>query len=122
MLPSPLRMRSSLDFQHAVRLGTRAGRPTVVVHARRVDVSDVAPDSCVRVGLIVSKAVGNAVVRSRVKRRLRHLALPLIDECTIPVHIVVRALPAAADESADLAGDLAGAWRRAYAKLTPVVA
>ncbi|WP_460769888.1 ribonuclease P protein component [Mariniluteicoccus flavus] len=115
MLPSRLRMRSSLDFQRTVRQGVRAGRPTLVVHARRVDVSEVDGTPPVRVGFVVSKGVGNAVVRSRVKRRLRHLALPLAQATAQPLHVVVRALPASA-EAADLTDDLGGAWARASAK------
>lgn len=109
-------MRSSLDFRATVRHGVRAGRPTLVVHARRPGAAESDPD--VRVGFVVSKAVGNAVVRSRVKRRLRHLARPLAEATSPPLHVVVRALPPAATAS-DLAADLAGAWqsasRKAYA-------
>lgn len=58
-----------------------------------------------RVGFIVSKAVGNAVVRNRVKRRLRAIAAAelsvasghlLSDSNTA---IVIRALPASASAS-----------------------
>lgn len=51
----------------------------------------------------MSKAVGGAVVRNRVKRRLRHLAAARFPALDFPVDIVVRALPAAA--TGDLAGD-----------------
>ncbi|GAB3624229.1 ribonuclease P protein component [Mariniluteicoccus endophyticus] len=108
-------MRSSLDFQRTVRQGVRAGRPTLVVHALRVDVSEVDPTTPVRVGLVVSKGVGNAVVRSRVKRRLRHLARPLALATDHPLHVVIRALPAAAT-SDQLDTDLALAWARASDK------
>ena len=52
---------------------------------------------------MVSKAVGNAVTRNRVKRRLRHLAAASLPQVGFPVDVVVRALPPAA--SADLTGD-----------------
>ncbi len=50
---------------------------------------------------MVSKAVGGAVVRNLVKRRLRHLLRERTDR--FPAHdmLVVRALPAAADISFD---------------------
>ncbi len=50
-----------------------------------------------RVGFVVSKAVGQAVTRNRVTRRLRHLARERTG--SLPPHgmLVVRALPAAAD-------------------------
>ena len=64
-----------------------------------------------RVGLVVSKAVGNAVVRNQVKRRLRHLMLgrlaDLRDPRGEPRDLVLRALPAAGSaSSARLADDL----------------
>ena len=54
-----------------------------------------------RVGFVVSKAVGRAVTRNLVKRRLRHLARERTG--ALPPHgmLVVRALPAAADASYD---------------------
>jgi ribonuclease P protein component len=61
-----------------------------------------------RVGFVVSKAVGNAVVRNRVKRRLRHLAREHVSSLPGSAVLVVRALPAAADAaSAELGADLA---------------
>ncbi|ADD46101.1 ribonuclease P protein [Stackebrandtia nassauensis DSM 44728] len=49
-----------------------------------------------RAGFIVSKAVGPAVTRNKVKRRLRHLAAPRLAGWPNGTDVVVRALPAAA--------------------------
>ncbi|GAA4243877.1 ribonuclease P protein component [Dactylosporangium darangshiense] len=49
-----------------------------------------------RAGFVVSKAVGNAVVRNAVKRRLRHLVRPRLADLPAGSVIVVRALPEAA--------------------------
>lgn len=49
-----------------------------------------------QVGFVVSKAVGNAVVRNRVQRRLRHLTRARIAMLPGGACVVVRALPAAA--------------------------
>jgi len=63
------------------------------------------------VGFVVSRAVGGAVVRNRVKRRLRALARPLaMADAGQRYHVVVRALPAAASQPERLAGDLEDAW------------
>lgn len=68
---------------------------------------DGGPVVPARVGFVVSKAVGNAVVRNRVKRRLRHLAserLPMLGDGQV---LVVRARAAAAQaDSGRLAVDL----------------
>jgi ribonuclease P protein component len=66
-----------------------------------------------RAGFVVSKAVGGAVVRNQVKRRLRHLVAARLDALPPGSTLVVRALPAAADaDAAALAADLDAALRR----------
>ncbi len=71
--------------------------------------ADAAPGP-VRVGFTVSKGVGNAVTRNRVKRRLRHLTrehLQTLDGLPGRAALVVRALPASADATyAALGADL----------------
>lgn len=54
-----------------------------------------------RVGLVVSKAVGNAVTRHRVSRLLRAAAAQVIRDTEIPsdAQIVLRALPAIANKT-----------------------
>ena len=101
VLPAPSRLRTPVDFRDTMRQGVRSGRSCVVVHARRVD---GAPS---RAGFIVSKAVGNAVNRNRVKRRLRHLAAAALPSTPFGVDVVVRALPAS------VTGDLPGDFRSA---------
>ena len=103
MLPATSRLTSSDDFRVCVRRGVRAGRATLVVHA----VAKSGPPS--RAGFVVSKAVGNAVTRNRVKRRLRHLMAASLPVASPSVDVVVRALPAAAS------GDLQGDFREAFA-------
>ena len=65
----------------------------------------------------MSKAVGNAVTRNRVKRRLRHLAAPRLAGLPASARIVVRALPIASVEPARLGEDFAAAWDRAVGRL-----
>lgn len=105
-------MRNSADFRSTVRRGVRAGRPSVVVHARSSSASDVL------VGLVVSKAVGNAVVRNSVKRRLRHIAKGWLADTPAGSRIVLRALPAAATRTDALRSDVDSAWRSALDRLS----
>ncbi len=66
------------------------------------------------VGFVVSKGVGNAVIRNRVKRRLRALAAERLTDLPADADLVVRALaPAATADSATLGRDLDGALRTA---------
>ena len=134
MLPGHARMRRSEDFRRTVRHGVRAGRRTVVVHALRVDQAHstppasgggvparpVAPVAHDQIGFVVSKAVGSAVRRNRVRRRLRHLALAhLARDAGLPGEtlVVVRALPPAATAGAELGDDLDAAWSAALTRL-----
>jgi len=62
---------------------------------------------------VVSKAVGPAVVRTTVKRRLRHLVRERLALLPPGSLLVVRALPpAAAADSAALGADLDSALKR----------
>jgi len=71
----------------------------------------------------VSKAVGGATIRNRVKRRLRHLVLPALDLLPPGSLLVVRALPAAAAApGVALKADLDAALRRVLSEAAPGVA
>jgi ribonuclease P protein component len=97
-------MRRAADFEQAVRRGARGGRDTLVVHLTTM--TDHTPSGPV-VGLVVSKAVGTAVTRNLVKRRLRELVRSRLSALPSDAGIVVRALPPAATASyAQLGGDL----------------
>jgi ribonuclease P protein component len=101
------RLRRSADFAAAIRGGRRAGRGTVVVHLL---LEEPAQAITARAGFVVSKAVGNAVVRNKVRRRLRHLVRPLLAELPDGATLVVRALPASATATfAVLSNDLEAA-------------
>ncbi|GGO49051.1 ribonuclease P protein component [Streptomyces sp. WMMB 714] len=102
MLPTENRLRRREDFAAAVRRGRRAGRPLLVVHLRS-NSSSTDPHGAggeappARAGFVVSKAVGNAVVRNRVKRRLRHLMRERLTRLPAGSLVVVRALPGAGE-------------------------
>ncbi|MGC4885958.1 ribonuclease P protein component [Micromonospora sp. DT227] len=130
MLAAAQRLRRSSDFAAAVRGGRRVGRGAVVVHltlpeptestatpspepARSSGAEISAPR---RAGFVVSKAVGGAVVRNKVRRRLRHLVRERLAELPAGTTLVVRALPPAADAAyARLGADLDAALAAARA-------
>jgi ribonuclease P protein component len=99
-------MREAGDFRVAVRRGVKASSPTLVAHL------SIGTDGDTSVGFVVSKAVGSAVVRNRVKRRLRHAVREHLDHgalASVPPgsRLVVRALPASARvDGSRLRGDL----------------
>jgi ribonuclease P protein component len=137
VLPSEHRLRRRQDFATAVRRGRRAGRPLLVVHLCESEgptgrgsygagdlsatsgLSSTDPHSAgetispARAGFVVSKAVGPAVVRNRVKRRLRYLVAARIVGLPPGRLVVVRALPPAGTaDYAELERDLDSALRK----------
>lgn len=72
------RLRKTKDFATARREGKSWANNTLVLLARRTD------NKYSRIGFSVSKRVGNAVVRNRIKRRLKEAAraeyLPRLNE------------------------------------------
>lgn len=64
-----------------------------------------APTRPPRVGFVVSKAVGNSVVRHRVVRRLRALVAERLDGVPTGWDLVVRAQPAAATAASSSLGE-----------------
>lgn len=112
MLPAAHRMRRSKDIDRTVRRGVRAGRSRLVVHL--VPGPEHGGDAPVTVAFAVSRTVGNAVTRNRVRRRLRHLVAARLPSLPAGAGVVVRALPPAADaSSAELGADLDSAVRAA---------
>ena len=65
MLPGCLRLKRQQDFNRVYKRGVSAAYPAFVLHRR-------PNGGGRRFGFSVSKKVGNAVVRNRVRRRFRH--------------------------------------------------
>lgn len=106
MLPAGHRLRSSSEFTAALRGpgSARAGSSLLVVHMSSAEARAGQPP---RVGFVVSKAVGGAVVRNRVKRRLRAQMATRLQRIPLGTDVVVRANPVAAQAiSAELGGEL----------------
>jgi len=116
MLPQQSRMRRPEDFRRVLRTGRRAGGSVIAGHLLLADGSaasstgfagEVRSGDPAKVGFVVSRAVGSAVVRNRVKRRLRELVRRRVASLPGGCLLVLRAHPAAAGvRQADLAADL----------------
>ena len=112
MLSSENRLRRRTEFADVVRRGRRASRPLLTVHL--LPSGQPTPP---RAGLVVSKAVGGSVVRSRVSRQLRHQLRELVPTLPTGTRLVVRAAPsAAAADSAALGRELRAALERLIAR------
>ncbi|MBV8574723.1 MAG: ribonuclease P protein component [Acetobacteraceae bacterium] len=69
MEPAPERLKRRAEFLRVAAKGTKSAMPGLVLQARRRD--DAGPS---RLGFTVTKKVGGAVVRNRVRRRLKEAA------------------------------------------------
>ena len=66
MLPQTMRLRRRGDFDRTYRRGRAKATAALVLYAKK-------NSGGLRIGFSVSKKVGNAVARNRIKRRLRHI-------------------------------------------------
>lgn len=107
MLARSSRVTTADDYRSVVRRGARFTTANAVTYVRR-------NEGGVRFGFIVSKKVGIAVVRNRVRRRLKAAAFDAVPRVTVGVDVVFRALPVAATASfADLKADVERSLSRA---------
>ncbi|HLJ56684.1 MAG TPA: ribonuclease P protein component [Chthonomonadaceae bacterium] len=87
MLPLDYRLRANRDFRVVYARGRSATNAIVALHQLRGP-GGTAPH-CARVGFVVSKKHGGAVVRNRIKRRLREaMRRRLSDLRAVPVDLV----------------------------------
>lgn len=107
------RLRTPEQFRTATRRGARAARSHVVAHL--VIRTDGEPGP--RVGFVVSKKVGNSVVRNRVARRLREIFRSELASLPAGSDVVLRALPGIQDlPFSALEEEVRGAMRSAARK------
>lgn len=92
MLARVNRIRSGADLRTTMSSGKRITGQATVIYLKRDE--SLAQS---RFGFIVSKSVGGAVTRNRVKRRLRSIARDILASRPSGFDLVVRALPFAAD-------------------------
>lgn len=107
----PVSLRRQSDFARLRRHGRRISTKSLTVYLADARADD--PRSLV--GITVSKSVGKAVVRNKLRRRLRAIASELLTSRDA-VRLLVVPRPAAADLSfAGLRTELAAAFGRALA-------
>lgn len=84
------------DYRRIVRTGNRVGGAYCITHAVLHVPSAAGEALPARFGFIVSKAVGNAVTRNLVRRRLKAIADHRLEAGFAGADVVFRALPASA--------------------------
>lgn len=101
MLAKANRIVSAVDYRRLVRSGRRARGPLLLAYGSRSQ-----PGSPLRIGVIVARNVGNAVVRNRVRRRVKAVGWALARDHG-GLDVVLRALPpAAAADFASIDGEV----------------
>ena len=106
MLPKHLRLRERKDFKRVYQRGQTLALPTLALYWRKS--GKAGP----RIGFSVSKKLGGAVERNRLKRRYRAIARQLLPQFPAGVDLIFVARPAAAKadyrrQSAEMAQALA---------------
>ncbi len=105
------RLLRTADFDRALRTGRRVGSSYLSLFVSDNELGRP------RVGFAVSRKLGNAVVRNRIKRRLRELVRPLAQSTQAGLDVVIVARPSAIDaEYARLRQDLDALWTRSVTR------
>jgi len=102
-------MRRHQDFDLAVRRGNRASGTMLTAHLLARDGPAVSREEAPspKIGFVISRRVGGAVIRNRLRRRLRDVARMRTGCLPAGSLLVIRANPRAADaRQRDLAADL----------------
>ena len=90
MLARDHRLRSSDEIRDVVKLGKRVSNQFATIHFTQSDSNKFA--------VVTSKAIGNAVVRNKVRRRTKAILFNFQDK-TPSIRAVVRLRPEAANAS-----------------------
>ena len=83
MLPKSNRLRRTGEFKKVYSRGRSYVHPSMVLYVLKTNGTDL------RIGFSVSKKLGGAVVRNRIKRRLREASRTLIGELVGSADLVI---------------------------------
>jgi len=81
MLPQQLRLKDRRDFKRVYLQGKTISLPTMILYWRKSGGWDKVNPAPTRIGFSVSKKLGGAVQRNRLKRRCRAIARELLPAC-----------------------------------------
>jgi ribonuclease P protein component len=108
-LPASRRIKTGRDFRRIRAEGRRVGEGSILLNWLEGE-----PGSVSRLGVVVSRRVGNAVVRSRARRLLREAFRTNQRNMCRPAEVVLIARPSIAQQGlTSVAADLMSAFRRA---------
>jgi ribonuclease P protein component len=110
--PSLISLSKRADFLR-VRGGARCATKAFVLEAK-ARAGGSGGEACPRFGFTVTKRLGKAVQRNRIKRRLKAAATDVYSQYANPAfdYVVIARPPALDLEFAELVGDLARAMKR----------
>lgn len=84
LIPKQYRLKKKSDFQKLFKLGRSYAGPYFVIYFKENEVKGQT-----RIGFAVSKKIGTAVMRNKIKRRLREAVRPLIPQIKENYHIII---------------------------------
>ena len=97
MLPNSARIKSSADFARVTKSGRRTTTDSLIAYLL-INLSnsgsnlDHKKDENPKLGLIISKSVGNSVVRHRMARQIRHASFNYLSLLPTGSLLVIRAM------------------------------
>ncbi len=93
MLPAENRLRNKNEFAQVFKKGRKSGNKILSVHV--LDKKQGEESKPTQIGFVVSKKVGNSVIRHKVIRKLRHIMRENKTKINTQA-VVIRAFPATA--------------------------
>jgi ribonuclease P protein component len=88
-------LRTRRDFELVFKAGVRTGSKYLVMYARPNDIHQN------RLGLSVSKKIGNAVTRNRIKRLMKEAVRKILEGLSVDYDFVIVAKKASAEAKLD---------------------